>query len=114
MKCGRCAFGNDSRPLSSVNFSRRVAPDACRHDSGKLVAGPVCKFAPGCQNIATQSLDSFSLLGKVAMRVIAVDGRPGIVWLRMAWGARESGGDQLNVWETFKTYDGKIHAVGRS
>jgi len=23
----------------------------------------------------------------------------GIVWLRMAWGVRERGGDQLTVWE---------------
>ena len=44
-------------------------------------------------------------------RVIAVDERMGIVWLRMAWGVRESGGDQLTVWETFKVYGGKIHAV---
>ena len=29
-----------------------------------------------------------------------------------AWpGARERGGDQLTVWETFKVYDGKIRAV---
>jgi hypothetical protein len=35
----------------------------------------------------------------------------GIVWLRMAWGVRERGGDQLTVWESFKVYDGKIHAV---
>jgi L-ascorbate metabolism protein UlaG (beta-lactamase superfamily) len=35
----------------------------------------------------------------------------GIVWLRMSWGVRQSGGDQLTVWETFKVYDGQIHAV---
>ena len=34
----------------------------------------------------------------------------GIVWLRMAWGVRERGGDQLTVWESFKVYDGQIHA----
>ena len=44
-------------------------------------------------------------------RVIAVDERMGIVWLRMAWGVRERGGDQLTVWEAFKVYDGQIHAV---
>ena len=43
--------------------------------------------------------------------MIAVDERMGIVWLRMAWGVREEGGDQLTVWETFKVYDGQIHAV---
>jgi len=35
----------------------------------------------------------------------------GIVWLRMAWGVRQEGGDQLTVWEGFKVYDGQIHAV---
>ena len=35
----------------------------------------------------------------------------GIVWLRMAWGVRERGGDQLTVWESFKVCDGEIHAV---
>jgi L-ascorbate metabolism protein UlaG (beta-lactamase superfamily) len=29
----------------------------------------------------------------------------------MSWGVRESGGDQLTVWESFKVYDGQIHAV---
>jgi hypothetical protein len=40
-----------------------------------------------------------------------VDERMGIVWLRMAWGVRERGGDQLTVWEMFKVYDSQIHAV---
>jgi len=72
---------------------------------------PDCKFAPGCQNIATQSLAIFNRLGEAQTRVVAVDERMGIVWLRMAWGARERGGDQLTVWESFKVYDGQIHAV---
>ncbi|HEY6456608.1 MAG TPA: hypothetical protein VIY90_15150 [Steroidobacteraceae bacterium] len=87
------------------------AADAYRYENGQIMAGPDCKFAPGCQNISTQSLAIFNRLGKVATRVIGVDERMGIVWLRMAWGVRESGGDQLTVWETFKIYDGKIHAV---
>jgi len=87
------------------------APDAYRYENGQIMAGPDCKFAPGCQNISTQSLAIFNRLGNVATRVIGVDERMGIVWLRMAWGARESGGDQLTVWETFKVYDGQIHAV---
>jgi hypothetical protein len=45
------------------------------------------------------------------LRGIAADERMGIVWLRMAWGVRERGGDQLTVWEMFKVYDGQIHAV---
>jgi hypothetical protein len=40
----------------------------------------------------------------------------GIVWLRMAWGGSRpprDGGQptELTVWEAFKIYDGKIHAV---
>jgi hypothetical protein len=87
------------------------APDAYRYENGQIMAGPDCTFAPGCQNIATQSLAIFKRLGKVTTRVIGVDERMGIVWLRMSWGVRESGGDQLTVWETFKVYDGQIHAV---
>ena len=87
------------------------AAGAYRYENGQLMAGPDCKFAPGCQNIATQSLAIFNRLGNVQTRVVAVDERMGIVWLRMAWGVRERGGDQLTVWETFKVYDGKIHAV---
>ena len=87
------------------------APDAYRYENGQVMAGPDCKFAPGCQNISTQSLAIFNRLGNVVTRVIGVDERMGIVWLRMAWGVRESGGDQLTVWETFKVYDGQIHAV---
>jgi hypothetical protein len=82
-----------------------------RYENGQVMAGPDCKFAPGCQNISTQSLAIFNRLGNVQTRVVAVDERMGIVWLRMAWGARERGGDQLTVWETFKVYDGQIHAV---
>ncbi len=87
------------------------APDAYRHENGQVMAGPDCRFAPGCQNISTQSLAIFERLGDVQTRVVAVDERMGIVWLRMAWGVRERGGDQLTVWEAFKVYDGQIHAV---
>jgi hypothetical protein len=87
------------------------AADAYRIENGQVMAGPDCTFAPGCQDIATQSLAIFNRLGDVATRVIGVDERMGIVWLRMAWGVREEGGDQLTVWEAFKVYDGEIHAV---
>jgi len=87
------------------------APNAYRYENGRIMAGPDCTFAPGCQDIATQSLAIFERLGDVTTRVIGVDERLGIVWLRMAWGVREEGGDQLTVWETFKVYDGQIHAV---
>jgi hypothetical protein len=87
------------------------APNAYRYENGQVMAGPDCTFAPGCQNISTQSLAIFERLGDVQTRVVAVDERMGIVWLRMAWGVQKEGGDQLTVWEAFKVYDGQIHAV---
>ena len=87
------------------------AANAYRFENGQVMAGPDCKFAPGCQNISTQSLAIFQRLGDAQTRVIAVDERMGIVLLRMAWGVREKGGDQLTVWEAFKVFDGQIHAV---
>jgi hypothetical protein len=100
---------NTAKTFAAVNAP--FAPNAYRYENGQIMAGPDCTFAPGCQNIATQSLAIFERLGDVQTRVIAVDERMGIVWLRMAWGVREKGGDQLTVWETFKVYDGQIHAV---
>jgi hypothetical protein len=100
---------NAAKTFAAVNAP--FAPDAYRYENGQVMAGPDCKFAPGCQNISTQSLAIFERLGDVQTRVIAVDERMGIVLLRMAWGVRERGGDQLTVWEAFKVYDGKIHAV---
>jgi hypothetical protein len=100
---------NAAQTFAAVNAP--FAPNAYRYENGQVMAGPDCTFAPGCQNISTQSLGIFERLGDVATRVIGVDERLGIVWLRMAWGVREEGGDQLTVWESFKVYDGQIHAV---
>ncbi len=100
---------NTAKTFADVNAP--FTADAYRFENGQVMAGPDCKFAAGCQNISTQSLAIFKRLGDVQTRVIAVDERMGIVWLRMAWGVREKGGDQLTVWEAFKVYDGKIHAV---
>src|SRR5437762_11102119 len=100
---------NAAKTFAAVNAP--FAPGAYRYENGQVMAGPDCKFAPGCQNISTQSLAIFERLGDAQTRVVAVDERMGIVWLRMAWGVRERGGDQLTVWESFKVYDGQIHAV---
>ena len=100
---------NAAKTFADVNAP--FAANAYRFENGQVMAGPDCKFAAGCQNISTQSLAIFNRLGDVQTRVVAVDERMGIVWLRMAWGVRERGGDQLTVWETFKVFDGKIHAV---
>jgi hypothetical protein len=100
---------NAAKTFAAVNAP--FAPQAYRFENGQLMAGPGCTFNPGCQNISTQSLSIFERLGDVQTRVIAVDERMGIVWLRMAWGVQKEGGDQLTVWETFKVYDKQIHAV---
>ncbi len=86
-------------------------PEAYRHENGQIMAGPDCKFAPGCENIATQSLAIFKRLGAPMTRVVLVDERMGIVWLRLAWGVRQEGGDQLTAFEAFKVFDDKLHAV---
>jgi hypothetical protein len=100
---------NSAQTFAAVNAP--FAPNAYRYENGQVMAGPDCTFAPGCQNISTQSLAIFERLGDVSTRVLGVDERLGIVWLRMAWGVREEGGEQLTVWESFKVYDGQIHAV---
>ena len=86
-------------------------PEAFRYENGQVMAGPDCKFAPGCENIATQSLAIFKRLGAPMVRVALVDERMGIVWLRLAWGVQREGGDQLTAFEAFKVFDGKLHAV---
>src|SRR5215467_6159304 len=100
---------NAAKTFAAVNAP--FAADAYRYENGQVMAGPDCKFQPGCQNISTQSLAIFQRLGKVTTRIVGVDERLGIVLLRLNWGVREPTGDQLTAFEAFKVYDGKIHAV---
>src|SRR5580658_307573 len=100
---------NAAKTFADVNAP--FAADAYRYENGQVMAGPECKFAPGCQNISTQSLAIFNRLGNVTTRVVGVDERMGIVLLRLNWGVREPTGDQLTAFEAFKVYDGQIHAV---
>jgi hypothetical protein len=100
---------------SFVKVDAPFTPDAYRLENGEMMAGPDCKRNEGCRNIKTQPLGGGSR-GKVETRVVAVDERMGIVWLRMAWGGSRpprDGGQptELTVWESFKIYDGRIHAV---
>jgi len=103
---------SDSMAKAGAPFT----PEAFRLENGEFMAGPDCKRNEGCKNISTQPLGG-SNRGKIERRVVAVDERMGIVWLRLAWGgdrpAREgmSQKSQLVVWESFKVYDGKMHAV---
>jgi hypothetical protein len=87
------------------------AKDAYRLENGALMAGPGCKFAPGCDDIGNQSLKIFETLGRVTVRDIVVDERAGIVIMRLSWNARGPGSDKLTAWEMFKVYDGQIHMV---
>ena len=101
---------------SFVKVEAPFTPEAYRLENGEAMAGPDCKRNEGCRNIKTQPLGGGGSRGKVETRVAAVDERMGIVWLRMAWGGdrppRDGGPPtQLAVWESFKIYDGKIHAV---
>jgi hypothetical protein len=47
-----------AKTFAAVNAP--FAPDAYRYENGQVMAGPDCKFAPGCQNISTQSLAIFA------------------------------------------------------
>lgn len=101
---------------SMVKVDAPFTPEAFRLENGEFMAGPDCKRNEGCRNIKTQPLTNGNR-GKFERRVAAVDERMGIVWLRLAWGGdrppREgmSQKSQLVVWESFKIYDGQIHAV---
>jgi hypothetical protein len=100
---------NGAKTFAAVNAP--FTANAYRFENGQIMAGPDCKFAPGCENISTQSLAIFNRLGKVTTRVVGVDERMGIGLLRLNWGVREPTGDQLTAFEAFKVYDGQIHAV---
>lgn len=100
---------SNAKTFADVNAP--FTPTTYRYENGQIMAGPDCKFAPGCQNISTQPLTIFNRLGKVTTRVVGIDERLGIGLLRLNWGVREPTGDQLTAFEAFKVYDGKIHAV---
>jgi hypothetical protein len=100
---------SNAKTFADVNAP--FTPTTYRYENGQIMAGPDCKFAPGCQNISTQPLTIFNRLGKVTTRIVGVDERLGIGLLRLNWGVREPTGDQLTAFEAFKVYDGKIHAV---
>ncbi len=95
---------------SFVTADTPFSPDAYRFENGRLMAGPGCTFAAGCENIKTQKIPT---LAGITDRVAAVDEQLGIVLLRMDFGAGSvpAAGSSLVVWEAFKVYGGMIHAV---
>jgi len=95
---------------SFVTVDAPFASDAYRFENGRLMAGPGCTFMHGCDNIKTEKIPT---LAEVKYRVAAVDEDSGIVLLRLDFGKGSTRvpGDSLIVWEAFKVYGGKIHAV---
>ena len=95
---------------SFVKSDARFAPEAYRFENGQLMAGPGCKFIPGCDNIREQKLP---VLAGIKAMVAAVDEEQGIVWLRMNFGKGSlmRGEGELSVFEMFKIYNGQINAV---
>jgi len=95
---------------SFLTVDTPFAADAYRLENGQLMAGKGCAFRPDCVDIKSQKIPTLS---GITTRVAAVDEDLGIVLLRMDFGAGSSrvAGDSLVVWEAFKVYGGRIHAV---
>ena len=93
---------------SFVKSGMPFTEEAFRLENGTVMAGPGCTRVADCVNIKTQSVVN-PLRGKIDIRVVAVDERLGIVWLRLEWGTRDN--MKLAVWEAFKIHDGSVHAV---
>jgi hypothetical protein len=95
---------------SFVTVDAPFAPDAYRFENGQLMAGPGCKFMPGCEDIKGQKIPTLS---GITYRLAAADEELGIVLFRMDFGPGSTrvAGDSLVVWEAFKVYGGQIHAV---
>jgi hypothetical protein len=84
--------------------------DAYRYENGQLMAGPGCTFFQGCDVMKTQGIPTLS---EITHRVIAVDEELGVVAMRMNFGKGSlfSGDGVLDVWHSFKIFDGQIHAA---
>jgi hypothetical protein len=95
---------------SFVKVDSPMAQDAYRYENGQLMAGPGCTFFQGCNVMKTQSIPTLS---EITHRVIAVDDELGVVAMRMNFGKGSlfSGTGVLDVWHSFKIYDGQIHAA---
>ncbi len=99
---------------SFVKADTPFSEDAYRIENGFIMAGEGCIVPPACLNIKTQPIPT---LFEITSRVAAVDEELGIVWVRMDFGKNSMGigpeadKQSLIVWEYFKVYDGKSHAV---
>jgi len=95
---------------SFVKANSPMAEEAYRYENGQLMAGPGCTFFPTCNVMKTQSIPTLS---EITHRVIAVDEELGVVAMRMNFGKGSlfSGTGVLDVWHSFKIYDGLIQAA---
>jgi hypothetical protein len=82
--------------------------EAYRIENGGYMAGPGARA--GSENIRTQRIIAHPDMN---YRIAAVDEELGIVLMRMDFGDTNSygPGNALTLFEAFKVYDGKIHAV---
>ena len=95
---------------SFVKVDSPMAKEAYRFENGQLMAGPGCTFFQGCDVMKTQMIPTLS---EITHRVIAVDEELGVVAMRMNFGKGSlfSGDGVLDVWHSFKIYDGQIYAA---
>ena len=95
---------------SFVKVDSPMAEDAYRYENGQLMAGPECTFFQGCDNMKKQFIPT---LAGIKYRVLAVDEEMGVVAIRMNFGPGSlfQGEGELDVWHSFKIYDGLIHSA---
>jgi hypothetical protein len=87
-----------------------MSPDAYRFENGQLMAGPGCTFFQSCQTMKTQMTPR---LAGITQRVMPVDEEMGVVAIRMNFGPGSTfrGSGELDVFHSFKIYDGLIRAA---
>jgi hypothetical protein len=95
---------------SFVKVDSPMIPTAYRYENGNLMAGPGCTFFKGCDVMKTQTIPRLS---GIRYRVMAVDEELGVVAVRMNFGPGSlfSGKGELDVWHSFKIFNGQIHAA---
>ena len=109
IKAGR-TYAEGLKVGSFVKVDSPMAPDAYRYENGQLMAGPGCTFFKGCDVMKTQTIPR---LAGITQRVMAVDEELGVVAIRMNFGPGSTfrGGGELDVFHSFKIYDGVIRAA---
>lgn len=95
---------------SFVKVDSPMADDAYRFENGNLMAGPGCTFFENSENMKKQFIPTLS---KLVYRIIAVDEEMGVVAIRMNFGEGSTfdGSGVLDVFHSFKIYDGLIQAA---